>query len=199
MRILVVSDVEESILYDHFQREQWPPIDLVLSCGDLQASYLSFLSSAFNVPVYYVCGNHDESYAQEPPEGGEDLDGRLVDFRGWRIAGLEGSHWYNGKECQYQEWQMRLKTWRLTPLVWLHGGLDIVVTHAPPRGCHDAEDLCHQGFESFNGLIRRHRPSYLLHGHSHLSYQRGQRITRLGQTTVINSYGHYLLELPDRA
>ena len=35
--------------------------------------------------------------------------------------------------------------------------MDIIITHAPPRHIHDAEDQCHRGFESFQHLIdRRH-------------------------------------------
>src|SRR3712207_6896420 len=52
----------------------------------------------------------------------------------------------------------------------LIGGLapQVFVTHSPPFGLGDREDQAHVGFESFLGLIDRHKPSLWLHGHVHL-------------------------------
>ena len=67
MRILSVSDYVVSALYDNFEVERFPKIDLILSCGDLPPEYLSNLYTSFNVPLYYVCGNHDIRYDSKPP------------------------------------------------------------------------------------------------------------------------------------
>jgi Icc-related predicted phosphoesterase len=73
--------------------------------------------------------------------------------------------------------------------------LDILVTHAPPRGIHDAEDPAHVGFAPFNRFITRFRPRYLLHGHSHLYRRDAVTRTQVGSTTVINVYPYRVIDL----
>jgi Icc-related predicted phosphoesterase len=72
--------------------------------------------------------------------------------------------------------------------------VDVLVTHAPPRGIGDGEDRCHTGFRVFLWFIRWFKPRYVLHGHMHLIDANAQRITRIGETEVINVYRSYLLE-----
>ena len=43
--------------------------------------------------------------------------------------------------------------------------VDILLTHAPPRGVGDGSDPPHQGFPILNALTRWLRPALLLHGH----------------------------------
>ena len=196
MRLLTVSDRVEPSLYEHFDRRNFPDIDLILSCGDLPPEYLSFLVSMFNVPLYYVRGNHDIRYELRPPEGCENLDGRLTRFQGIKILGLEGSRWYNGGPVQYTEGQMRRKIRRLRLKLWWRQGIDIVITHAPPRYIHDAEDPCHKGFKSFQKLIDHYRPGHLIHGHIHALFtDPEQRVTTVNRTRVVNTYGYHLIEV----
>jgi len=196
MKILTISDRVEPLLYDHFDAVNFPDIDLILSCGDLPPEYLSFLVSKFNVPLFYVRGNHDIRYESSPPDGCENLDGRLTRFRGINILGLEGSRWYNGGPIQYTEKQMRQKIRGLQLKIWWGRGIDIVITHAPPRYIHDAEDPCHKGFKSFQKLIDRHRPGYLIHGHIHTLFTNPeQRVTTVNQTRVLNTFGYHLIEV----
>ena len=54
MKILVLADVESKYLWDYFEKEKLEGIDLILSCGDLKADYLSFLAS-FLKCLYYMC------------------------------------------------------------------------------------------------------------------------------------------------
>jgi predicted phosphodiesterase len=96
MKLLCVSDMVSPQLYEHFNPERFSRIDLVISCGDLPPEYLVYLLSTFNVPVYYVRGNHDIRYDNKPPGGCTDLHGRIVRHGPLRILGLEGSRWYNG-------------------------------------------------------------------------------------------------------
>ncbi len=198
MKILSVSDVVEPTLYPTFIPEHFPDIDLILSCGDLPPEYLAFLMHRLNAPLYYVRGNHDIRYAVRPPQGCGDMDNRLIRFRGLRILGLEGSRWYNGSPVQYTEWEMRKKIEKLRLKLWWSKGVDMIITHAPPRFIHDAEDLCHRGFRSFLTLIKRYRPGYFIHGHIHRRFDEpGDRITVFDQTRVINTCGYHILEIDD--
>lgn len=191
-----VSDVIKPALDQHTDGGPFADIDLIVSCGDLPPEYLSRLVHYLKAPLYYVRGNHDIRYDDKPPEGGNDLHGRLERFQGINILGLEGSHWYNGGPHQYTEGQMRSIIRRLRPVLWWRGGVDVVIAHAPPRHIHDAEDPCHRGFECFRRLIDKYHPGYFIHGHIHANFSNSnERVTTVNSTKVVNTYGYYLLEI----
>ena len=196
MRILSVSDFVISDLYDNFGVERFPKIDLILSCGDLPPEYLSNLYTSFNAPLYYVRGNHDIRHDTKLPGGCIDLNERILQFQGIKMLGLEGSRWYSGGPHQYTEKKMWRTIQSLRPQIWWQNGLDIIITHAPPRYIHDAEDLCHRGFKSFRRLIDRYSPNYFIHGHIHAKFNDpAERITEINKTKVVNTYGYYLFEI----
>jgi Icc-related predicted phosphoesterase len=200
VRILAVADVEERALGEHFDPERWRGVDLILSCGDLDSDYLDYLVSRLNVPCFYVRGNHDLAYAERPPGGCEDVHLRIVNYRGLRIGGLEGSRWYGGKGVEYSDRGVAMRAWLLGWRIRFAGGIDVLMTHAPPLlpSTDPPVDRVHQGFEAFTGLAERFRPQILLHGHTHLGYGRGQRERLLGATRVIDCYGHSLVEIEPR-
>jgi Icc-related predicted phosphoesterase len=199
MKILTVSDTVEPMLEKQHNAQRFADVDLIISCGDLPPEYLSRLLDTIAAPLYYVCGNHDIRYGEKPPQGGCDLHGKLITIMGLKILGLEGCHWYNGGPYQYTEGQMRAMIRRLRPKLWWQGGVDLVVTHAPPRHIHDAEDPCHKGFECFRWLIDRYHPGYFIHGHIHKDFSDpSQRVTIVNSTHVVNTYGHFILEIQDR-
>ena len=200
MKILCISDHVESMLYGPTLNSYAGGVEAVISCGDLPFSYLDYIITFLGVPVFYVLGNHDPSPdSKEYPAGCTPLDGRVVDAGGVVLAGLSGSRLYSGGPNQYTEGQMRLKAWALSARIQARSLLgrpapEIFVTHAPPFGLGDEEDLAHIGFESFLGLIDRHNPRLWLHGHVHLYGPDQQRVTRRGDTEVINVFGHRILE-----
>ena len=119
-----------------------------------------------------------------------------MEVNGLRILGLGGSARYSGGPHQYTERQMRWRLLRAELAVRLAGGVDIVLTHAPPRGFGDAEDYAHRGFEAFFPFLDRFKPAYLIHGHVHMNY--GLNIPRKvqrGCTTIINAWERYVLEV----
>jgi len=196
VKILSVSDVVDPILHQNAGSEPFSDIDVIVSCGDLPPEYLSRLVHAFKAPLYFVSGNHDIRFNEKQPVGGLDLHGRLKSIGGIRFLGLEGSHWYNGGPYQYTEGQMRAIIRRLRPTLWWRGGVDVVVTHAPPRHIHDAEDPCHRGFESFRWLIDKYQPNYFIHGHIHTHFaDPTDRVTVVDATKVVNTYGYNLMEI----
>ncbi|MBC2709670.1 MAG: metallophosphoesterase family protein [Desulfosarcina sp.] len=195
MKILSISDIVVPELSDRFDAQRFDGVDLVLSCGDLPPEYLSYIRERLDAPLYYVRGNHDIRYKTAPPLGCVNIHQRRITFRGLRIMGLEGSRWYNGGPIQYREYQMRQMIWAMLPGLWFKRGVDIVVTHAPPRHINDAEDRCHRGFKSFVKLISRFKPRYFIHGHIHAHFtDPSQRVTRVGNTRVINTFAYHLLE-----
>ena len=69
MKILAIADVESKYLWDYFEKSKLEGIDLIISCGDLDPHYLSFLATFTSAPVLYVHGNHDDKYEKIPPDG----------------------------------------------------------------------------------------------------------------------------------
>lgn len=196
MKILFLSDRESESLWDYYDHKKIAEYDLIVSCGDLKAEYLSFLCTLGNVPVFYVPGNHDSSYEKYPPEGCDLLDDQILTFRGLRIMGLGGSMRYAKGRYQYTEEQMRKRVQKLIKKVKRIGGVDIVVTHAAPAGYGDDTDLAHRGFTCFLDLLREVKPKYLVHGHVHLNYGHNiQRVHQYESTTIINAYERYPLEI----
>jgi predicted phosphodiesterase len=196
LRVLTVSDVIDPDLYPVVDTDRFGPVDLIFSCGDLPPEYLLHLSRSFGIPVHYVRGNHDIRPTAMLQPGLVDLHERIRIVEGLRVLGLEGSMWYNGGPVQYTEKQMQRIVRGLRASLWWHGGVDVVITHAPPRGVGDEEDLCHRGFECFLGLIQRYQPAYFIHGHIHrLFADPSERITVLGRTIVVNTFGSHLMEI----
>ena len=73
-------------------------------------------------------------------------------------------------------------------------GVDVLLTHAPPRGVGDGADPAHRGFAALHGLIAGLQPSVLLHGHV-LRCDAATPDRRLGRTAVRNVIGRHLLDI----
>ena len=222
MKILCVSDHIDPLVYSTKVKERFRDVDLVLSAGDLPMEYLGFIASSMNKQLFFVFGNHNLKKIglfkrnTHPYESEDELShpsmnnyygstyvgGKIVKTRqGLLIAGLGGSMLYNGDENQFTDFQMYWKIFKLVPRLlsnkMIHGRyLDILLTHAPPRGIHDKPDPCHTGFKSFLWFMRKFKPRFLLHGHIHLYDMNAQRVTAFNQTMVINVYDHYVLTIP---
>ncbi len=194
MKILCLADEEDPAYWEYLRRDKLRDIDLMISCGDLKAEYLSYLVTLGRAPLLYVHGNHDESYAVNPPEGCDCIDGRLVTVKGLRIAGLGGCVRYRPGSFQYTQTQMKQRVWRMH---WkLRRGVDIVVAHAPVKGFGDMPNVTHEGFSAFEHLIRTYHPKFLLHGHVHQRYgYQQQREYELEGTRIINVGSSYILEI----
>jgi Icc-related predicted phosphoesterase len=213
MRILTVSDKVEPVLYGPYIRERVGKIDLVISCGDLPYHYLEYIVGLLNAPLFYVHGNHDTTSPAGPKPGvdlneglqtlewGANLHRSVIRHEGLIVAGLEGCRRYKpGAPFQYGEREVRWQVFSLMQRLRLNRlrygrQLDILVTHAPPRGIHDAEDLPHQGFAPYLKLLRACRPALMIHGHTHVYNRNNVTETDLGATRIINTYGYRVLEL----
>jgi predicted phosphodiesterase len=222
-RILAVSDeVDEHLIAGDLKALE---VELVVACGDLPCDYLEALVTLTNVPLLYVPGNHDPeggrpapdpvaeddvlrpfSFRREEdatrPEGCINLDGRVIEIKGLRVAGLGGSMRYSGGPNQYTQAEMKRRALvlearaRLGSLLHRRPSdeLDVLLTHAPPLGVGDDDDPAHEGFAAFHRLVERLSPRILLHGHIH---PYGRRVVehRLNGTRVVNAVGHKVIEV----
>ena len=196
MKLLLLGDRESSYLWDYYQPGMLSDYDLILSAGDLDAEYLSFIVTMARAPLLYVHGNHDGSYKKSPPEGCDCIEDQLFVYNGLRILGLGGCPVYNGGPHQYSERQMNRRIKKLRWKIRKAGGIDIVLTHAPVAGYGDANDLAHRGFAYFAEAIDRYKPQYWIHSHVHLNYGHDiPRILKRDSTTIINAYERYTLDI----
>ena len=218
MKILCISDQIDPLVYSPSIKERFSDIDLILCAGDLPLDYLDYIISTLNKPLFFVFGNHHTEelrYFKKMWNSPLINDGRdffacgaihagskVLTEGEFIIAGLGGSMRYNNGVNQFTEYQMFMEALKLVPkLLWnrlFHGRfLDILLTHAPPKGIHDKNDKCHWGFKTFLWFMKFFKPKYLVHGHIHLYDLSDVRSTKWERTTVINAYGHYVIDLGD--
>ncbi|MEX2407179.1 MAG: metallophosphoesterase, partial [Actinomycetota bacterium] len=192
--------------------------DVVLSCGDLPWDDLERIVDVANVPLLFVPGNHDPALTPSPqgvvwpftianphlvdppgPRGATSVDGRIVDAAGLRIAGLGGSVRYRKGPNQYTQAEMARRAKRLVRRATFKRlrdgkGVDVLITHAPPKGLGDEDDDPHEGFEAFHRLVRLLRPKLLLHGHIH-PYGIPRPDRYLEETRVVNVIPYRVIDL----
>lgn len=196
MKILLLADHAEPTLWEHLDKRKLEGVELVLSCGDLPAEYLSFLTCFTAAPILYVHGNHDSRYEKKPPEGCICIEDTIYNHNGLRILGLGGSMRYRSGPHMYTEREMLKRVRKLRFKLWRSKGFDILLTHAPAYRLGDDTDLAHTGFQVFLDLIDKYHPRLLVHGHVHQCYQHNfKRIRQRGDTQSINAYGYYILEI----
>lgn len=195
MKILALADKESRYYWDFYEPGRLDGIDLIISCGDLDANYLSFLATFTTAPVLYVPGNHDDKYEKQGPDGCVPIDGKIYVHEGVRILGLGGSLRYKPGIYQYEQKEMRRKVQKCRWQIRKHKGFDILVTHSPAYGIGDGEDRPHRGFAAFLPLLDKYQPKYYLHGHVHMSYGRQfGRHNAYGESLIINPYETYIFE-----
>jgi hypothetical protein len=215
VRVLAVSDEVSDALWGPRAAALAP--DLVLAAGDLPWDYLEFLASTTNAPVLFVPGNHDPAVPRlrvhrsgqflragmpcEPPRpvGCHAVDGTVLDAAGLRVAGLGGCVRYRPGPNQYSQREYRGRASRLLRRVArlarrTPGAVDVLLTHAPPRGLGDEDDRPHVGIEALHPLLERLAPRWHLHGHIH-PYGRHQPDRHVGTTTVRNVIPYKLMEI----
>jgi Icc-related predicted phosphoesterase len=98
---------------------------------------------------------------------------------------------YNYSPVQYSDTTMLWMALRMAPgMLWRRRrygrGVDVFVTHSPPRGIHDMPDRPHTGFRALRLVIDWYRPRYLIHGHVDVLDRRRPTETVVDQTVVIN-------------
>ncbi|GBF05958.1 metallophosphoesterase [Deinococcus aerius] len=199
-RLLLVADYVHPFIYRTAFPQGLPEVDLVLAAGDLPGSYLEFLASKLPVPVVYVRGNHANEDVTEgdkrvPPRGVIPAHGRVVTAAGLRIAGWGGVPRYSEKgPGQYTEAQARRG---LGWLAWrARGGVDVLLTHAPPLGPHAGSDYAHRGCAAITDFMIRRHPRLVVHGHIHEYEGRKPDYTDPASgAEVINAYGYRVVEL----
>lgn len=206
MKVLAVSDQVVERIYTLTGQGYFQGVDLILGCGDLPYTYLEYLVSMLNVPMFYVPGNHDPEFdpkfSSSRAEGGTNLDLKCVRAKGLLLAGFGGSICYRPDSVnQYTQADAYWRARRLLPGLLLNRlryrrALDILITHSPAFGIHDEETQAHRGLHAINLILRWTRPRYHFHGHTHF-FRRNLEpsVTQLGPTTIMNVFPYKVIEV----
>ena len=214
MKILCISDQIDPQVYSPYIKERFSDIDLILAAGDLPLDYFDYIISTLNKPLFFIFGNHYvedlkhykklwntpliTDYNDYMGCGAVHLGTKIKKEGSFLFAGLGGCMRYNNGVNQFTDFEMFMEIIKLIPgLFWnklKHGRyVDVLLTHAPPRGIHDRKDKCHLGFKTFLWFMNVFKPKYLVHGHIHLYDMADVRCTQWKKTTVVNAYSHYIL------
>ena len=184
MRVLALADKRPPL--DPALMAKRLHVDAVVLLGDLDRAWVESLAG-LRIPRIGVHGNHDpDGFLQEIEV--EDLHGRRTSVHALTVAGFEGCVRYGrGGPHQFTQRQASKLARRLP-------GADVLICHCPPLGVNDdPDDPAHIGFEGLRDWVERHRPRYLLHGHTHPLP--GQLMDRVGDTRVHWVQGAKVLRL----
>jgi Icc-related predicted phosphoesterase len=209
MRVLALADEVSPVVYSENFPNNLPRFDVVLCAGDLPGYYLEFVASKLRTRPVYVVGNHANALlrsADDPdqvrlPGGCTNAHGDVVEVAGLLVAGFEGSARYRPGPYQYSELGYERMLAAMTPkLLWhraKHGrAVDVLLTHAPPKGPHEGEDVAHRGVPAFNRFHRWWRPAVHVHGHVHLNGANAPRAYETAEgVRVINAFDFTLFEI----
>jgi len=134
-------------------------IELVITLGDLLPIDLSGLETV-PIPKIGVYGNHD-TCKYMPDYNIINLHCTEFGLNGLTFTGFEGCVEYkkHSIEPMYSQ-KEAAKLINKLPRV------DIFVTHCPPRGINDDDDI-HQGWDALTKYIKHKKPKVLLHGHTY--------------------------------
>ncbi len=218
MKILCIADQKDPVIDSINIKARFENVDMILSAGDLEVEYYNYIVNSLNKPLFFVFGNHNTFFLDILKENNKAcfdlihkniackkddiaiyIGGKVKKIDGLIIAGLDGSMKYNNGPNQYTEIGMFLHIMKLIPRLilnkLLYGRyLDVLLTHAPPRGIHDQQDRCHKGFKVFLWLINIFKPTYFIHGHIHLYDRNKKQITKVNETTIINAFKYTVID-----
>jgi Icc-related predicted phosphoesterase len=184
MRVLALADAPPPRPIVELVRLAEP--ELVVVLGDLQPAWIEGLRDV-DLPKIGVRGNHDDERTLAAM-GVEDVDLRRVVVGGLSFSGFGGSPRYSrdgGNEWSEEEAEALVQ--RLPPA-------DVLLTHSPPAGINDEpDDPVHRGSPALRAWVERHRPAWLLHGHT--TPHPAQRGDRLAATRVVHVRGATTVEL----
>lgn len=206
VKILAVSDQIIDRIYPLANSGHFQDVDLILGCGDLPYTYLEYIVTVLNKPLYYVPGNHDPVYnlndTRSRAEGGSNLDLQTVCYKNQLIGGFGGSIRYRPDGTnQYTQFEASQRAIQMFPKLIANRirygrALDILIAHSPPSGIHDDTDPAHKGLHALNWLIHFAKPRYLFHGHTHFYRNNiAEYDTTVGSTRVINVYPYKVIDI----
>lgn len=185
MNILAIADRRPKI--DIIETVRNNNIDLVITLGDLTREDILQLEQVTSIPKIGVYGNHD-SGTYMPDLGIWDMHLKIWDFEGLRFGGFQGC-------VRYKDNPQAIMCTQEEALQWMTGfpRVDVFLSHCPPRGINDEEEIAHQGFQALREYIDREQPKLLLHGHTYPTEE--NLVTQHGPTRIEYVFEYKILTI----
>ena len=170
-----------------------PDGDLLLHAGDLTShgslyeirDAAAFLEALPHPHKVVIAGNHDFGFQREAEAarrlmaGCTYLQDSEVTIQGLRIWGSPWQPWFYDWAFNLERGAMIREKWDLIP-----EGIDILLTHGPPRGHGDRTTRGEQaGCADLLDAVRRAQPRWHVFGHIHEGYG----VTEVEGTTFVNA------------
>ena len=210
MKLIVISDLHDSMRHVDLLRDTCVGADALIVCGDFTTfgkhERVQTMADAVHIeglPCYFVIGNCDAMGPADELDGWRNLHGRVARLGDWLLAGVGGALPCPGHTpSEYSETEGASCLTRIREACGGDCSQLILVSHQPPYGT--GTDLLptgmHVGSHSLRAFIDEAQPAYCLTGHIHEAASRMQ----VGRTVVINpgpfSHGQIaVIEVPDRA
>ncbi|QSQ11972.1 metallophosphatase domain-containing protein [Myxococcus landrumensis] len=177
MRLVLISDTHR-----RHEELEVPACDVLIHAGDFSKrgkqpeleSFLSWFSAQPAREKVFVAGNHDFICEREPgltrelarQAGVHYLDDEELVVSGLRLWGSPVTPRFGGMAFNYDRGAPILARWNLIP-----EGLDILITHGPPKGVGDRTFLgAHVGCSDLLARVHQVRPRLHVFGHIHESF-----------------------------
>lgn len=162
-------------------------IDLVITLGDLVREDILALEQISHIPKIGIYGNHDSgNYMKEL--GIWDMHLKVWDFQNFRFGGFQGCVRYKDNPdtimCTQDE---------ANNLMAQFPKVDIFISHCPPRGINDEEEIAHQGFDALRTYLDKYQPKLWLHGHTYPTAE--TLIKQHGPTRIEYVYEQKIIEI----
>lgn len=185
MNILALADRRPKI--DILQNVHNNSMDVVIILCDLTREDILPLELITSIPKIGVYGNHDSgNYMNEL--GIWDMHLKIRDFNGLKFGGFQGCVRYkdNPDAIMYTQEQA-------PEMMDGFPKVDIFISHCPPRGINDEEEVAHQGFSALRSYLDSRQPKAWLHGHTYPTKEQETKIH--GATRIEYVYEYKLITL----
>lgn len=162
-------------------------IDLIITLGDLEYTQINQLEAVITIPKIGIYGNHCTPGYMEPL-GIMNLHMHTWSYGGLTFGGFEGSPRY--KRDPYTKMYSEEEA---TEMLKKFPPVDVFISHSPPRGINDEDDVAHTGFLALRTYLDEKQPRYFLHGHT---YPKSENLVkRHGNTEILYINGDQLIAL----
>jgi predicted phosphodiesterase len=189
MRLVCVADT-------HLYERGLPPVpdgDVLIHAGDmLQHGTMAELQHAAawlraqpHAHKLVIAGNHDWCLQRTPGPARALLEDAGVVYLQDSAATLEGLRvWGSPWQPEFFDWAFNLPRGEALAAKWalVPAGIDVLVTHGPPRGYGDRVGRGHEGCDDLRAALDRIEPALHVFGHIH----EDGGLWRCGQATIAN-------------
>jgi Icc-related predicted phosphoesterase len=159
LKALVIADTHGCLRDDEVPMDH--NADVCLLLGDFSVRDLQIIKDRVtNIPIYGVLGNHDGFDLYEHC-GIENIHGKVVEVKGVRVAGIQGS-------LRYKYSDMPLYTDdESVEIAESMDAADILISHDSPKYLHGTNDFAHSGLHGITRYCEKWSIPLNIHGHHH--------------------------------